>query len=156
MSESLRCSPMPRERGLVAGAEALAVGSLVLVAGMVLLVNAWAVIDTRMALDSAAREYLRTYTEADTQLEAETQARTAALDVLDGREVTIKDRTRQFGPCAPAAVQLTARVPAVTIPFISAQWGVRTVTVEAGELIDAHREMIPSAGYEPTATRCHG
>lgn len=146
---------MTGERGLVAGAEALAVGSLVLIAGMLLLVNAWAVIDTRIALDSAAREYLRTYTEADSQAEARTRAELAALDVLDGRDATIEDLTRDFGPCAPAAVQLTARVPAVTIPFISAQWGVRTVAVEAAELIDAHREMTPSAGYEPTGTRCH-
>jgi hypothetical protein len=150
-----RCPRMTGERGLVAGAEALAVGSLVLVAGMLLLVNAWAVIDTRIALDSAAREYLRTYTEADSQAEARTLAEMAALDVLDGRDATIEDRTRHFGACAPAAVQLTARVPAVTIPFISAQWGVRTVAVEAAELIDAHREMTPSAGYDPTGTRCH-
>ncbi|MEZ5268224.1 MAG: hypothetical protein R2789_06535 [Microthrixaceae bacterium] len=39
----------------MAGAEALAVGTLIVLAGLILVVNAWAVVDTRTALESAAR-----------------------------------------------------------------------------------------------------
>ena len=153
-------SGMPRcgERGLVAGAEALAVGALVLLAGMALMVNAWAVVDTRMALDSAAREYLRTYTEADSRNEAAAAATSAATGVLGRRVATtaIEDLTETFGPCAPARVRMTSEVPVMHIPFLDAGWGVHTVTVDAAELIDAHREMVADAGHDRLATACHG
>ena len=38
-------------------------GMLILVAGGLVLFNMWAIIHTRAALDAAARDYLRTYTE---------------------------------------------------------------------------------------------
>ena len=150
------------ERGMVAGAEALALGTLVLIVGMVLIVNAWAVIDTRMALESASREYLRAYTEADSPQAATHDGAASLMAVLEDRpalaartEVTGPSQ-QQFGPCAPAAVSVSAIVPAIRMPILGNAWGQHTVTVSAVELIDAHQDMISGPGYDPSATACHG
>lgn len=144
------------ERGVVAGAEALAIGSLVMIAGIVLAVNAWAVIDTHIALDSAAREYLRTYTEADSRGVARMTGAAAASGVLGERNAQVEDLTVSFGPCEPARVRISAQVPAIRFPFIDSEWGVRSVEIDAVELIDAHREMETDPGYVRTETACDG
>lgn len=150
------------ERGMAAGAEALALGCIVLVVASVLVVNAWAVLDTRTALESAAREYLRAYTEADSPGAAAGQGRRSARMVLDERPALAADvrisppEPDTFGPCAPALVTLSAEVPAIRIPFIDHRWGRHTVTVRAVELIDAHQEMTSGADHEPTRTACGG
>jgi len=150
------------ERGMAAGAEALAVGSLVLVVAMVLVVNAWAVLDTRTALESAAREYLRAYTEAGSPEAAAADGR-RALDLvvedrpgLAGRVELSAPRPDGFGPCAAATVTLSSEVPAVRIPFLARDWGRHRVTVRATELVDAHREMVPGPDHDPSRTACGG
>ena len=52
------------DRGQVAGIEVLPFGFLVLVAGTLLVVNAWAVVDAKFAVDAAVREAARAYVEA--------------------------------------------------------------------------------------------
>lgn len=147
---------------MAAGAEALAVGSLVLVVAMVLVVNAWAVLDTRTALESAAREYLRAYTEAGSPAAAAADGR-RALDMvlgdrpgLAGRVQVSAPRPGGFGPCAAATVRLSSDVPAVRIPFLADGWGRHTVTVRATELVDAHREMVAGPDHELHRTACGG
>ena len=49
------------DRGVVGGVEAIPFGLLLFVAGTLLVANAWAVIDAKMAATSAAREAARTY-----------------------------------------------------------------------------------------------
>lgn len=149
------------ERGMIAGAEALAMGTLVLIVGMLLVTNAWSVIDTRMALESATREYLRAYTEADSPEEARQDAAAALAAVLADRPA-LADRVSvaappaaTFGPCAAAAVTVSATVPAIHMPLVRG-WGQHAVTVSAVELIDAHQEMITGPAYDPLATACHG
>ncbi len=147
---------------MVAGAEALALGALVLIVGMILVVNAWAVIDTRLALESAAREYLRAYTEADSPDEALQRGATSLMSVLEDRpalaeRVRLTDpRGEQFGPCAAAAVSIAAIVPAIRMPLLDRGWGEHTVTVSAVELVDAHQEMLTGAAYDPERTACYG
>jgi len=147
------------ERGAVAGAEGVAFGVLVLLAGAILLVNAWAVIDTRTALDSAAREYLRAYTEADTPEQAAAAGDRAVHLVLEGRHTLSVALTvdappaDRFGPCAPAAVTLSVTVPAIRMPFVDG-FGEQRVSVRHAELIDAHREITPGEAYDPEATAC--
>ena len=53
------------ERGQVGGIEALPFGILVFVVGALLVASAWAVVDAKLAVVSAAREAARTYVEAD-------------------------------------------------------------------------------------------
>lgn len=145
---------------MVAGAEALAIGTVILLAGTILVVNAWTVIDTRLALEGAAREYLRAYTEADGPETAHAEADAAAGAVLEDRPRLLAGlhidppRPELFGPCAPAAVTMTAAVPTIGIPAIRNGWAEHTVHVSAVELIDAHQEMTSGAAYDLDGTAC--
>jgi hypothetical protein len=147
---------------VIAGAESLVMGVAVLLGGSLLLIHAWAALDTHMALDAAAREYLRAYTQADSPAAAEAEARRALNDVLADRErltadvsVTPPDPAR-FGPCSPALVELSAPVPALGLPFLGTLEA-RTVTVRHVELVDAHRELdAVGPAYRTVDTACGG
>ena len=52
------------DHGQVAGIEVLPFGLLTFVVGMLLVANAWGVVDAKMATTSAAREAVRAYVEA--------------------------------------------------------------------------------------------
>lgn len=159
MTDRLRQARRHDERGVVAGAEGVAFGVLVMLAGATLLINAWAVIDTRIALDSAAREYLRAYSEADSPTEASAAGDHAMRLVLDGRHTATASlsvttpRPEDFGPCAPAVVTLTLVVPSIRLPFVGA-FGEHRVSVRHVELIDAHREVDAGSSYSLGETAC--
>jgi hypothetical protein len=147
------------ERGVVAGLEGLVFSTLILLGGTVLVVDAWAVIDTRVALDGAAREYLRAYTEAPDALTASRSGDIALQEALADRprlrralRVEPPEATR-FGPCSEANVTLTTTVPSIRIPYIG-DFGSTTVRVRHRELVDAHREVIPGAAFDASATPC--
>lgn len=150
------------ERGAIGGAEGLLFGMLILVGGTLMIVSAWAVLDTRMALDAAAREYLRSYTEQTDLARARAAGDRAAIEVLRARgnnpaavEITTVDENG-FGPCALARVQLSSTVHWIHAPLVDALDGIgdSRIRVTHSELIDAHREVIPSAGYNPETTEC--
>lgn len=148
------------ERAMVAGLDGLVFGALILLAGTVLIVNAWSVIDTRLALDGAAREYLRAYTEAGDPTTALADGQRAARASLAGRGQRLDVDLRppdagRFGPCALAQVEMRAAVPAARLPFIGA-FGTTVVRVSHTELIDAHREVVSGATYDAAATPCGG
>ncbi|MEY2465047.1 MAG: hypothetical protein QOH64_3185, partial [Acidimicrobiaceae bacterium] len=73
------------EHGQVAGVEALPFGVLLFVVGALLVANAWAVIDAKMATDSAAREAARTYVEAETHEAGLLDATAAAREAIAGQ-----------------------------------------------------------------------
>ncbi|MCX6524047.1 MAG: hypothetical protein NTX58_04650 [Actinobacteria bacterium] len=147
------------ERGAVGGGEGVIFGMLILVAGTLVILNLWAILDARMALDTAASEYLRTYTEQQYFFQARVVGEAAAKDSLTQRglspyRVSIQASEPQgFGPCAVAVVQLTTQVPWVRVPFLAGA-GSTTVRVTQTELIDAHREVSASANYQQFATPC--
>lgn len=147
------------QAGMVAGGDGLLFGMLILVAGSFALVNVWAIIDTRAALDAAAREYLRTYTEQRDPAGAAAEADRAARSVLDSRGTPLRDlridppNAAGFGPCSLASVRLESNVAAVRVPFLDGV-GERTVSVRAQELIDPHKEVEPGGTYDPDQTPC--
>lgn len=156
---SRRGARRPNERGAVAGAEALLFGVLILLAGSTVTVNLWSRIETRAALDAAAREYTRAYTEQSDAGSAERAGIAAARTTLAARGTPLEhvriespDPTR-FGPCATARVVLRSDVAAVAVPFLD-DLGAATVTVEHLELVDAHREIESGARFDPTSTAC--
>lgn len=158
MSIQLRRRPTGQS-GMVAGADGLLFGMLILFAGSLAVVNVWSIIDTRAALDAAAREYLRTYSEQRDPLTAATEAEQAARRVLESRGTPLRGLridappSSEFGPCALASVRLESTVAAVRLPFLD-RLGERTVSVEAGELIDPHKEVEPGDGYDADQTPC--
>jgi hypothetical protein len=145
----------PGERGAVAGLEGLAFGVLVLLTGTLLIVNAWAVVDTRIALDAAAEEYLRAYTEAGDARAAAAAGEEAARSSLAARGVatpvliTAPDPAA-FGPCTSAHVEIEATVPAARLPFVGGL-GTTHLHVRHDELVDAHREVVGGDDLADTA-----
>lgn len=141
--------------GQVAGIEVLPFGFLVFVVGTLLLVNAWAVVDTRMALAAAAREGARAAAETVTGADdARAAADAAARQALDAHG-RLDDRTDDvavsfpsgYGRCRPVAVTVGYRVPAINLPWIGGFGTGIDVTVTASERVDAYR----SAPLEPEA-----
>ena len=147
------------ERGAVAGVEALLFSVLILIAGAVVLVDVWDVLDNRAALDAATREYTRSFTEQRDRAAAHARGTAAAHASLrhrglDPAQVELAvGLPLGFGPCAPVEVVARRRVPWVRAPFLD-QAGETVVEVAQRELIDAHREVIADADFDPASTVC--
>lgn len=152
--------PRRGERGVIAGGEGLAFGVLILLAGSLALINIWAIVDTRTALDAASREYLRTYTEQSSAGEALLLGDASARRVLHSRGTRTKDLTitveqpAGFGPCSAVTVRISATVHWFKVPFLDG-FGDAVVTAENRELVDAHRDVTVDASYDRTATACY-
>ena len=135
------------ESGQVGGVETLAVGTLIFVSGMLLAVNAWAVVDARLMVGVAAREAVRAAVEADSASEAYSAADDAARrvttsyhrdpDRLDIDSTHLAGGT--FQRCA--LVQITTRyeVPAITIPWTGGFGRGFNVKATRGGLVDPFR-----------------
>jgi len=147
---------------MVGGIEALPFGILVFVVGALLTVNAWAVIDAKLAVDAAARQATRTFVESEvgpsgSSLDAEQAAVDAGLLALDahGRDparATVGLRTLQgsggqtgFTRCARAAFTASYRVPALTLPWIGGFGSGIEVSSSHSELVDPYRSGVPGS-----------
>ncbi|HEX2384907.1 MAG TPA: hypothetical protein VHI95_19840 [Acidimicrobiales bacterium] len=147
MNRKLRWSD---DRGQVAGIEAIPFGILLFVIGALLITNAWAVIDAKMAVTSAAREAARTYVEApdhDTGLvRAEAAARAAiAAHGRDPAKVSISgpSSVAAFTRCNHVSFTVTYRVPALTLPFIGGLGSSVDVRSTQTEIVDPFRNDVP-------------
>jgi hypothetical protein len=139
----------PRRRfddsGQVAGIEVLPFGFLVFVVGALLLANAWAVVDAKLAVTAAAREAARTYVEAPDAHSAEASARQAATDALTGQgrsAATLDLRITADGGfvrCAVVTVEARIEVPAVGLPFIGGFGRTFDVGASHAEIVDPYR-----------------
>jgi Flp pilus assembly protein TadG len=144
---------MSAERGQVGGIEALPFGLLIFVVGALLVASAWAVVDTKLAVVSAAREAARTYVEADATDEARAAAAAAPEEAMaaHGRagEVTVEfDDPATFARCASVTVRVSYEVPAVPLPWIGGL-GTTTVAARHTERIDPYREGPPGVAVCP-------
>lgn len=147
------------ESGQAAGIESVPFGILVFVGGLILVVNVWAVVDTRAAIDTAARDYLRAYTASGDSVSAADRGRAAAVDSMSARSgaaerLVIHDPTDPFGPCRPATVELEVEVPAIRAPFIGSI-GTTTVSTTQTELVQPYGEARDPDGVT-SATVCDG
>ena len=139
---------MRDDAGQVAGIEVLPFGFLILVVGSLLLANAWAVVDTKMAVTSAAREATRRYVEAPDGQVAEEEARRAARDALDGQGVTAREEVRvaitaePWGRCARVVIEVEVDVPAVGLPFIGGFGRTFEVAARHSEIVDPYRSGV--------------
>src|SRR5690606_16127437 len=101
---------------------ALPFGILVFVLGSLLVANAWAVIDVKLAMASAAREGARTYVEAPPDLDvASGFAQAAALDAVanHGRNpehavISVDNPAGAYLRCTRVTVTAAYRLPVVT------------------------------------------
>jgi hypothetical protein len=145
----MTASPAHDESGQ-GGIEALPLGLLVFVVGALLIANAWAVIDAKLAVSSAAREATRTYVEAPGSLtpdEAFVAARSAAEAAFaaqrgsshrpDLRLVAGDGGARDR--CTRVTAEATYRVPAVTVPWVGGFGHGVTVRARHSEIVDPFR-----------------
>ena len=136
------------DRGQIAGIEALPFGFLFFVAMVLLVANAWAVVDARMAAASAAREAARALVEAPpAEGLAVAEARARTVLAAYGRDE--QDRVRQPAPvveggslarCARVTVTVEYEVPALVVPFLGGFGRGITAAASHSELVDPYRD----------------
>jgi hypothetical protein len=148
--------------GQVGGVEAIPFGLLVFVVGTLLVANAWAVIDAKLAVDAAARQATRHFVEADVAsaddfAEAESEARLAGYEALaaHGRErsrstveltgLASPDGQAGFTRCARATFTASYEVPVLSLPWIGGFGSGLDVTSTHSELIDPYRDGVPGS-----------
>lgn len=137
------------ERGQVAGIEALPFGLLIFVAGTLLLVNIWGVVDAKFATDAAAREAARYVVEsarADRppgEIRAGAQAIAARTLEDHGRRRTPVVRVRPDSSllqrCDRIQVTVSTSVPAIRLPFFGGFGDAFEIVATHSELVDPTR-----------------
>ena len=135
------------------GLEAIPFGMLVFVVGALLAATAWAVVDAKLAVVSAAREAARTYVEADSADEGVIDGTAAATEAManHGRRAAVEvtfDEPGDFARCALVTARVSYEVPAVPLPWIGGL-GATTVSARHSERIDPFRDGIPGQAECP-------
>jgi len=150
-------SRIHREDGFVGGFEALPFGFLVLVAGTLLLVNAWAVIDANLAASTAAREAVRAFVESGGDEGARADALAAAIDAVTGQG---KDPERMAlrwsggsARCEPVTATVTYEVPTFVVPWIGAFGQVIHTSAHHTEIVNPYRGGLAVEGFMPESCR---
>lgn len=140
------------DAGQVGGVEVLPFSILIFVVGSLLVLNAWAVVDVRFAVDAATREAVRAYVEAPDAATAGRRADTAARQAIigHGRDATklaiapIDDGG--FARCAPVTIRASYPVPSITLPWLGGRGDGVRVTASHTEIIDPYRSGLAGAG----------
>ena len=138
------------DRGQVAGIEAIPFGILLFVVGALLIANAWAVVDVKMSVNSAAREAARSYVEASDHETGLRAAEQAAQDAItagghDAGRMTIRgpDDASAFTRCNRVTFTVSYPVPAITLPFVGGFGSGFTVSASHSEIVDPFRNDVP-------------
>jgi hypothetical protein len=147
----LPSSRWQRERGMIGGFEVLPFGLLLFVSAMLVIANAWAVIDSKLAAASAAREGARAYVESTTEDDARAALHQRAHEALaaygrDSDRVEIAVDADPFGRCARVTVEVHYHVPALTVPFIGGFGSGITARGRHSEVVDPYRSGLPEGG----------
>ena len=135
------------QRGQVAGFEMVVFGLLVFVVGVLVIANAWAVVDARIAVGDAARQAARAFVQAPdptTAPGAAVGAARAAL-VAEGRDpermsVVVNGTLAR---CQRITVEVTYPVALVALPWVNALHRTMTVRATESELVDPYRNGLP-------------
>jgi hypothetical protein len=138
------------ERGQVGGIEVLPLGALVLVVGTLLVANAWAVVDAKLATSAAAREAARAYVEAPSGTQAWPAAEEAASSTVAGYgrdpdQLVLEQTSGRFGRCRRVAFEASYQVPALTLPWIGGFEHGFTVRARHSEIVDPYRSGLDGA-----------
>ena len=139
------------EAGQLAGAEALPFGVLVFVGGILLVANAWAVVDAKMIVSAAAREATRAYVEAPPDADPWERADAAARAAVEGAgrdpgRLSVTPLEAEFSRCAEVRFEATYEVPALTIPFVGRFGDGFTARARHAEIVDPYRSGVPRGG----------
>lgn len=142
------------EDGAAAGAEALVFGVLIFVMGTLIVVNAWGVVDAKLAVSSAAREAARIAVETTVGgSDPSAAARIAAEATLAGHGRDPGRITRfelqQADPsdgvltrCERVFVDISIDVETVRVPWVGAFGGTVEVNGSHTEVVDPYRSGV--------------
>ncbi|NCY15449.1 MAG: hypothetical protein EBX39_01550 [Actinobacteria bacterium] len=138
------------DAGQVAGIEVLPFGFLMFVIGMLLIANAWGVVDANLATTTAAREGVRAYVESPSAIEAQDRAVEAAAAALVGygrspfsSRVDVETiGGRGWQRCTLAVVTVHHEVPLLTLPVIGGFGHAFDVVSRQSEVVDPYRDGV--------------
>jgi hypothetical protein len=141
------------DRGL-AGVEVLPFGLLVFVVGALLVANAWAAVDAKLAVGVAAREAARAYVEAPSADESRARAVGVGQAVIDGhgrdaqrlRLAFVHEADQPWGRCVRVTVTASYPVPTLTLPWIGGFGDGLVARTSHSERIDPYRAGLPAGG----------
>ena len=131
-----------------AGMEVIPFGILTFVVGALLVANAWAVIDAKMAVSAAAREATRAFVEApvdgDPLALADAAARSAIAGAgRDAAKLTLTPLDAVFARCETVRFEASYQVPAVQVPWVGGFGAGFTATARHAEVVDPYRSGVP-------------
>lgn len=129
------------ERGMVGGVEVLPFGFLIFVSFALVIANAWAVIDAKLAVEAAAREAGRAYVEAHDADSAASAADRAAREAMAGagknpERLTLQLQGGEYERCQVVEHITSYDVASLTVPFIGSFGSGFTVTGRHRSVID--------------------
>jgi hypothetical protein len=145
---------MRRSEAGQAGMEVIPFGLLTFVVGALVVANAWAVIDAKMAVSAAAREATRAFVEApvdgDPLALADAAARSAiAAAGRDPAKLVLTPVDAVFARCETVRYEASYQVPAVQVPWVGGFGAGFTATARHAEVVDPYRSGLP-----PTVNGC--
>ncbi len=132
------------------GFEGLLFGSLLFVAGTLLVAHAWAILDTKAATNEAARQAGRTYVGASSAAVAFSAAETAAANALigygrDPSRAEVHLAAGSFGRCQRVTISVSYPAPVLVLPFVGRVGTGEEVRSVSSELVDPYRSGLPGS-----------
>jgi len=142
------------ESGQVASIEVLPFALLLFVVGALLITNAWAVVDAKIAVDAAAHEAVRAYVEAPNDVSARIAAAQAAAATIvgHGRRVdklavrVTHEGGQPFERCVRVTGETSYPIPALQLPWIGGFSHAFDVRSHYSERIDPFRSGLSGSG----------
>lgn len=139
-----------RDESGQAGIEVIPFGLLTFVVGTLIVANAWAVVDAKMAVSAAAREATRAFVEAPVDADPLTLAQEAAGSAIRGagRNPDVMELVQlegSFARCETVRFQASYRIPAIRVPWVGGFGAGFTATARHAEVVDPYRTGVPAA-----------
>ncbi len=138
------------DAGQAGGYEIIPFGLLVFVAGTLLIIDIFSVVDAHRGVQDAARAGAQASVHASSRAAADAAARRAAMAAIDGNGrtparilVTFDDG---FVRCGHVTVTVEEHVPAIRLPFVGGVGRRSRVTGTQTELIDPFRDGLGASG----------
>ena len=140
--------PMWRSESGQAGIEVLPFGLLTFVVGALLVANAWAVVDAKIAVSAAAREATRAFVEAPVDADPLVLADAAARSTIAGAgrdpgQLVLTPLDATFARCETVRFEASYRIPAVRVPWVGGFGTGFTATARHAEVVDPYRTGVP-------------
>lgn len=142
------------EAGFAGGLDGLIFGLLIFVVGTLLVASAWAVVDTKLAADTAARQAARTFVEAPDAQVAASEATQAADQSLAayGRtpaRAAITLLSGRFARCSRITIEVRYPSPLIEVPLLGVIGSGVAVTARHSEVVDPYRNGLSGVAACP-------